>query len=156
MNTAFLFCAGLLAGIVAGAAEPVPEKGIASWYGEAHRGKPMANGKPFDPDRFTAASWFYPLGTRVRVTVDSKTHPPRSVLVTITDRGPSRRLVRAGRVIDLARAAFEQLAHPDLGLVPVRVEVADSSRKHASDKKGAAGAAPSEKLTGANYGATVR
>lgn len=102
------------------AGEPAPAKGLASWYGEAHRGKLMANGEPFDPDKPTAASWFYPLGTRVRVTTESD--PQRSVIVTITDHGPAKRLVREGRIIDLARAAFEQLASPDLGLIPVSVE----------------------------------
>ena len=98
--------------------------GLASWYGEEHRGKPMANGDPFDPDKLTAASWFYPLGTRVRVSVDDSSRPARSVLVTITDRGPSRRLVRAGRIIDLSRAAFARLAPPESGLVSVMVEPA--------------------------------
>jgi rare lipoprotein A len=97
---------------------------VASWYGEDHRGKLMANGKPFDPDKLTAASWFYPLGTKVRVTLKSPADvnsPPPSVLVTITDRGPARRLVRQGRKIDLAEAAFKQLAHTDLGLVEVTI-----------------------------------
>jgi rare lipoprotein A len=97
-------------------------KGLASWYGEAHRGKLMANGKKFDPDQLTAASWFYPLGTRVRVTVNSPEFESRSVMVTITDRGPAKRLVEKGRVIDLGRAAFRRIAHPDLGLVEVVVE----------------------------------
>src|SRR5712671_6377199 len=95
---------------------------VASWYGEEHRGKLMANGQPFDPDKLTAASWFYPLGTQVRVTLKSALSvdsPPPSVVVTITDRGPARRLVRQGRKIDLAEAAFKQLAHPGLGLVEV-------------------------------------
>jgi rare lipoprotein A len=82
----------------------------------------MANGQKFDPDKLTAASWFYPLGTRVRVTVRAPHFEPRSVLVTITDRGPAKRLVERGRVIDLGSAAFKKLAHPDLGLVEVMVE----------------------------------
>ena len=82
----------------------------------------MANGRPFDPDKLTAASWFYPLGTRVRVTVNSPHFEPHSVLVTITDRGPAKTLVQQGRVIDLGQAAFQKLAHPDLGLVAVVVE----------------------------------
>jgi rare lipoprotein A len=98
----------------------VSTKGVASWYGEAHRGKPMANGKKFDPDKLTAASWFYPLGTRVRVTLQSE--PERTILVTITDRGPGRRYVRKGRIIDLTEGAFRELASPDLGLVRVSVE----------------------------------
>jgi rare lipoprotein A len=81
----------------------------------------MANGKRFNPDKLTAASWFYPLGTLVRVTTNDG-FKKRSVLVTITDRGPAKRLVRNGRIIDLGHAAFTQLAHPDLGLVPVVIE----------------------------------
>ena len=82
----------------------------------------MANGRKFNPDKMTAASWFYPLGTRVRVTVSSPNFGPRSVTVTVTDRGPAKRLVEKGRVIDLGRAAFQKIAHPDLGLVSVVVE----------------------------------
>ncbi len=96
-----------------------PTKGIASWYGEAHRGKLMANGKKFNPDKNTAASWFFPLGTKVKVAL--KDRPEKSVVVTITDRGPAHRLVRKGRIIDLGRAPFKRLAHPDIGLVQVTV-----------------------------------
>jgi rare lipoprotein A len=102
------------------------QKGIASWYGEGHRGKLMANGRRFDPDKLTAASWFYPLGTRVQVILKTDPHvlnpqPSRSVWVTITDRGPHRRLVRDGRIIDLSHGVFRRLADPDLGLVEVTV-----------------------------------
>ena len=96
--------------------------GVASWYGEEHRGRLMANGKKFNPDKLTAASWFYPLGTKVRVTLNSKIQNPRSVLVTITDRGPAKELVRGGRIIDLTHAAFKRLGHPAVGLVGVKVE----------------------------------
>ena len=96
--------------------------GVASWYGEEHRGKLMANGKRFNPDKFTAASWFYPLGTKVQVTLTSASQPPRSVVVTITDRGPATQFVRQGRVIDLSHAPFKRLAPPALGLVAVAVQ----------------------------------
>jgi len=85
----------------------------------------MANGKPFDPDKMTAAAWFYPFGTKVRVTVVDPSLPSnsgRSVLVTITDRGPAKRFVAAGRIIDLSRAAFRALASPDLGLIQVELQ----------------------------------
>ena len=93
--------------------------GQASWYGEAHRGRVMANGKKFDPDKLTAASWFYPLGAQVKVVRRVPGRPLRSVLVTITDRGPARDLVENGRVIDLTHAAFKRLGNPDVGLLPV-------------------------------------
>jgi rare lipoprotein A len=94
---------------------------LASWYGEEHRGRLMANGKRFDPDKFTAASWFYPLGTKVRVTLASRTERPRSVVVTITDRGPAMDFVRDGRIIDLSHAPFKKLASPKIGLVAVAI-----------------------------------
>ncbi len=78
---------------------------------------PMTNGKPFDPDKFTAASWFYDLGTRVVVA-----HEGWSVVVEITDRGPAPRLVRQGRKIDLSRRAFACLAKPGYGLISVTIK----------------------------------
>src|SRR5580692_7731021 len=55
--------------------------GTASWYGADRQGKKMANGKPFDLYKLTAASWYFPLGTKVRV-VNLKNG--ESVVVTIT------------------------------------------------------------------------
>ena len=87
--------------------------GTASWYGDELRGKLMANGKPFNPDALTCASWNFPLGAKLEVT-----YKGRSVFVTVTDRGPHKRL---NREIDLSRAAFARLADPRLGLIEVRV-----------------------------------
>src|SRR5213080_4211952 len=117
-----LLCVISLIGFTNLASAKSPERGMASWYGEDHRGRLMANGKRFNPDKLTAASWFYPLGTKVRVTINDPSRPARSVLVKITDRGPAKQLVRDGRIIDLALGAFKQLAHPNLGLVAVTVE----------------------------------
>jgi len=39
----------------------------ASWYGKQHQGLKMANGKRFDRHKLTAASWYFPLGTKIRV-----------------------------------------------------------------------------------------
>ncbi len=97
------------------------ETGTASWYGSPKDhtiGKLMANGKPFDPAALTCASWAYPLGTMLRVTSGGK-----SVVVCVTDRGPNKRLVAQGRIIDLAKAAFVMLGDTRAGVVPVRVEV---------------------------------
>ena len=90
--------------------------GFASFYGEELRGELMANGEPFNPDQLTAASWYFPFGTRIRVV-----HGNHSVEVTITDRGPAHHLVRQGRIIDLSEAAFRHLADPRLGLIFVRL-----------------------------------
>ena len=86
----------------------------ASWYGEKYRGKPTASGELFDPDKLTAAHRTLPFGTRVKCTLG-----PRTVIVTITDRGPFVK----GRAIDLSRKAFSQLAHTDAGLLQIKLEV---------------------------------
>jgi len=75
----------------------------------------MANGKPFDRHKLTAASWYFPLGTTIRV-VNVKNG--ESVVVTITDRGPNLRL---HRILDLSEAAAERLGYVGQGLTPVFV-----------------------------------
>jgi rare lipoprotein A len=105
--------------VTTGLADTPPEAGLASWYDESHRGKLMANGERFDPGKMTAASWSYPLGTRVRVSLKDSS---RAVVVAITDRGPAHRLVREGSIIDLSEAAFAQLADTRFGLISVTVE----------------------------------
>jgi rare lipoprotein A len=89
--------------------------GLASWYGKKHQGRKMANGQKFDRHQLTAASWLFPLGTKIRVV---NIINGRSVLVTITDRGPSHRLQR---IIDLSEAAAEQLGYTHQGVTPVLI-----------------------------------
>jgi len=87
--------------------------GTASWYGAQHQGRKMANGQRFDRHKLTAASWYFPLGTAIRV-VNVKNG--ESVVVTITDRGPNLRL---NRILDLSEAAAERLGYVEQGLTPV-------------------------------------
>lgn len=87
--------------------------GTASWYGQDRQGRKMANGKPFDCHKFTAASWYFPLGTTIRVVNVTN---GESVVVTITDRGPNLRL---NRILDLSEAAAERLDYVGVGLTPV-------------------------------------
>jgi len=87
--------------------------GTASWYGIQHQGKKMANGKRFDRHKLTAASWYFPLGTTLRVANVSN---GESVMVTITDRGPNHRL---NRIIDLSEAAAQRLDYVGQGLTKV-------------------------------------
>lgn len=82
-------------------AEFQSQDGQASFYGKAHQGKRTASGTRFDPDEMTAAHPWLPFGTKVLVTVQST---GRAVLVTITDRLPSKR-----RIIDLSREAASRL-----------------------------------------------
>src|SRR6202158_4190645 len=87
--------------------------GTASWYGKQHQGRKMANGKRFDSHKLTAASWYFPLGTTIRV-VNLKNG--ESVVVTITDRGPNLRL---HRIVDLSESAVERLDYVGQGFTSV-------------------------------------
>jgi rare lipoprotein A len=87
--------------------------GTASWYGAQHQGRKMANGQRFDRRKLTAASWYFPLGTKIRV-VNVKNR--ESVVVTVTDRGPNLRL---HRILDLSEAAANRLGYVEEGLTPV-------------------------------------
>ncbi len=72
--------------------------GKASWYGEAHQGKPTASGEKYDEARLTAAHRSLPFGTRIKViNLDNG----KSVEVQINDRGP----FEEDRIIDLSTAA---------------------------------------------------
>jgi rare lipoprotein A len=90
--------------------------GGASWYGPGFAGRRTASGEVFDPSDLTAAHRTLPFGTRVRVT-DLETGA--TVEVRITDRGP----FLPGRVIDLSRAAAEELDAVRRGVIDVRVDV---------------------------------
>ena len=89
--------------------------GTASWYGQNRQGRKMANGQRFDCHKLTAASWYFPFGTEIRV-VNVKNG--ESVVVTITDRGPNLRL---HRILDLSAAAADQLDYLGDGLTSVFV-----------------------------------
>ncbi len=90
-----------------------------SWYGEAHRGKLMANGQRFDPTKLTCASWYYPLNSVLEV--EGPDH--RKVRVVVTDRGPAWSLVRQGRVLDLSASAFDRLEGLAVGVIEVQIRV---------------------------------
>lgn len=95
-------------------------KGVASFYSYECAKLPMANGKPFDPEKRTCASWFYKFGTRLIVrSLDTG----RSTEVVVTDRGPNKRLVRQGRIIDLSKIAFQDISALEKGLTRVTVTV---------------------------------
>ena len=90
--------------------------GKASWYGERFHGRRTACGEPFDMRGFTAAHKTLPFHTIVRVW-DPSTR--QSVVVRVNDRGPYSK----GRVIDLSRAAAQDLGILRRGVAPVRLDV---------------------------------
>jgi len=100
---------------------PLPLVGLASWYDktscrrEGTSGR-TASGELLDDSALTAAMWNVPFGARLRVT---NLATGASVVVRVNDRGPGRRALNRGRIIDLSRAAFADL---DSGTVRVRIE----------------------------------
>jgi rare lipoprotein A len=100
------------------------EKGLASWYGKAHAGRPTSSGKLFSPQEMTAAHRKLPLGTKVLVE-NLKTG--EKVEVKITDRGPYADPQR--RIIDLSHAAAASISLEKRGVGPVRVVVTEPARK---------------------------
>lgn len=93
--------------------------GSASYYASKFEGRPTASGERYRAGEYTAAHRSLPFGSKVRVTNPST---GRSVTVRINDRGP----FTAGRVIDVSRAAAEELGLIARGHAPVELEVIES------------------------------
>jgi peptidoglycan lytic transglycosylase len=91
----------------------------ASWYGQRFARHRTASGERFDPQGFTAAHRTLPFGSKVRVT---NLHNGRSVVLTITDRGP----YRTRREIDLSYGAARALGMVERGVATVRIELLGS------------------------------
>lgn len=95
-------------------AAPRPfERGRASYYADSLAGRATASGEPYDPRALTAAHRTLPFGTWVEVVRPDG----RRVRVRVNDRGP----FKAGRVIDLSRAAAEALGMVSAGVVEVEL-----------------------------------
>jgi len=91
--------------------------GKASWYSiKCNGGTHTASGKRLNDWAMTAAHKTLPMGTKVRVTNKEN---GRSVIVTITDRGPYIK----GRIIDVTKGVAHKLDFITDGIVPVKVEV---------------------------------
>lgn len=108
----------LLVGSFASAMEttPPPQTGKAAYYSDKLHGRPTASGELYDKNALTAAHPTLPFGTQVRVT---RLDTGANVVVRIIDRGPWRRK----RLIDVSRAAAEQLDMIAAGVVRVKLEV---------------------------------
>jgi rare lipoprotein A len=88
---------------------------VASWYGAGFHGRRTASGQIFDQERLTAAHKTLPFGTKLRVT---NLRNGRSVLVTVTDRGPYVR----NRQLDVSLGAARRLGFVGPGTAPVLME----------------------------------
>ncbi|WP_041522149.1 septal ring lytic transglycosylase RlpA family protein [Gilvimarinus agarilyticus] len=92
------------------------ERGEASFYAAKFQFRKTASGERFNQLAKTAAHKTLPFGTKVRVT---NLENGRDIVVKINDRGPFIQ----GRIIDLSRSAFSELADAKVGLIDVKIEV---------------------------------
>ncbi len=96
---------------------PLVESGIATWYGEeVAKGRDSngnlfyndtASGQKFDPDLISAAHLTLPLPSCVIVVAENG----ERLRVNVNDRGP----YIDGKILDLSRAAAEELGVKDQG-----------------------------------------
>lgn len=106
-----------------GAAHAESWTGKASYY--SHGGR-TASGARFNPGAMTAAHRTLPFGSRLRVTNLAN---QRSVVVTVTDRGP----FSGGRILDLSSGAAGVIGMRQAGVAHVRVERIDRVASLAGD-----------------------
>jgi len=90
------------------------EVGTASWYGYPFQQRHTANGEVFDQTLISAAHKTLPLPCIVEVT---NLENGRKIRVRVNDRGP----FVDGRLIDLSKAAAQQLGFDRQGTTRVRV-----------------------------------
>jgi rare lipoprotein A len=98
-------------------------RGKASYYADSLAGNHTANGDVYDPKLFTAAHKTLEFGTVVRV---ARVDTGAVTYATVNDRGP---FGDSTRIIDLSKAAAQELNMMKAGLIDVRVEVVNRPEK---------------------------
>lgn len=95
----------------------VHQVGKASYYSAAFHGKKTASGERYDPNDLTCAHGSLPFGCRIRVTNLSNR---KAVEVKVNDRGA---FDKHGRVVDLSKAAAQEIGMVSSGTAKVQIEV---------------------------------
>ena len=100
----------------------VDQQGVASWYGPGFHGRKTANGERYNQYELTAAHRQYAFNTQlcVRNAANGKT-----VVVRVNDRGP----FVGNRVIDLSKAAAEEIGMLDKGIKRVEIYKLDEGQE---------------------------
>jgi rare lipoprotein A len=98
------------------AGAPHVEKGVAAFYGRRLEGHKTACGGTYAASELTTAHRTLPCGTKLRIT---NTKNGKTVEATVNDRGPTSQK----RIVDVSRAAAEQLDFVRQGTTTVEVEV---------------------------------
>ncbi len=103
---------------------------VASWYGPGFVGKPMKNGKPFNPAdcSIAAAHREWPIGTRFTLWNKEKGPEARWLPVIVQDRGP----FVPGRDLDLSRCAAKFFGYIDKGTARLTVFYDPRHKKRAA------------------------
>lgn len=89
---------------------------VASWYGQYHHGRTMANGEPYNMHGHTIAHRDMPLGTRVELENPETGEKARA---TVTDRGP----YVEGRDVDLSYRLARKLSLSRQGVANLKMRV---------------------------------
>jgi rare lipoprotein A len=90
--------------------------GGGSFYSDWFEGRGTSSGEPYKAAELTAAHRTLPFNTIIKVT---NLENGKSVTVRVNDRGP----YITGRVVDLSRTAFEQIAYTGQGVIWVEYQI---------------------------------
>ncbi|WP_304518023.1 septal ring lytic transglycosylase RlpA family protein [Cecembia rubra] len=109
------------------------QEGVASFYARKFHLRKTASGEVYNMEELTAAHKYLPFGTMLKVT---NLKNGKEVWVKVNDRLPQS----SKRIIDLSKAAAQELDMVRDGIVKVRVEVPDeetiiSLLEHFQDEK---------------------
>jgi len=94
-------------------------RGNASWY---QKGKKTADGKKFDPTKYSVAHRTLPFGTMLRLTNVSNGNTIEAI---VNDRGPFVK----GKELDVSRGAAQALGFFHSGQAKLIIEVLDRRKK---------------------------
>ena len=92
---------------------------VASCQKEGTSGIWTASGERFDENALTCAMRSREWGAKYKITNLAN---GKSVIVTLNDFGPNKRLWNAGRKADLSIGAFKEIANPRVGVIKVKIE----------------------------------
>jgi rare lipoprotein A len=101
-----------------------PEFGKATYYNDKYEGRKTASGELYNKALYTCAHKTHKFGTMLRVT---RLDDNRTVDVRVNDRGP----YAEGFVIDVSRAAAEEIGLDKAGSLKVKVEVIEKEAEAA-------------------------
>jgi rare lipoprotein A len=104
----------LIGTISASAKRSYEAQGKASYYANKFHGRRTSSGEFFNQDSLTCAHRTLPFGTYLKVKNQKN---GKEVIVRVNDRGPFVK----GRVVDLSRAAAEQIGMLQSGVATVEV-----------------------------------